>query len=99
MGGTRSYFRVGLSVAAWLFCAQWALLTVPMFLRLMERSGESTLEVIWTFLLAVYVALVYLLWLFWWLVIPLLGLPPFIGLLLDDRQAIKARNAGGGSNS
>jgi fatty acid desaturase len=96
MGKKRSYFRVGLSVAGWLFCALWLWLTIRGFFHFMERADDDgTLAVIWAFMQAAYLGLVYLLFFFWWLVIPVLGLPPFIGSMLDEREAIKARESAG----
>jgi hypothetical protein len=66
-------------------------MAVPSFFHLMKMSGEGTWEVIRTFQLALYIALVYLLFYFWWLVIPVIALPPFIVSLLGERGANKAR--------
>ena len=91
MGRKRSYFRVGLFVSGLLFCALWLLMAVPAFSLFMERAGGGTSGVIWAFMQAAYVTLIYALFIFWWLTIPVLALPPFIGSVLDEREAIKER--------
>jgi hypothetical protein len=91
-----SGFRIGLWISCAVLFALWASLTITAFFHFIEATDESTGEVISTFLKAAFFGFMYTLYILmvaWWLALPVLGLPPTIGSLLDKWARQKRERA------